>query len=91
MSNSLPWAMRLKVNKLVATIHTHSTVPLHEILDEKAATAVLMHYGVDRSKLPKIKKDDPALPEGGKIGDIISITRNSATAGVAPYYRVVVE
>jgi len=76
---------------LAATIHTHSIVPLHEILNEEAAKAVLMQYGVDRSKLPKIKKDDPALPENAKIGDIIKITRNSATAGTSLYYRVVVE
>jgi len=72
-------------------IRSHSYVPPHEILDEKAAMAVLMQYGVDRSKLPKIKKDDPALPEGANIGDIIKITRDSATAGVSIYYRVVVE
>lgn len=50
-----------------------------------------MQYGVDRSKLPKIKKTDPALPEGADIGNIIKITRNSSTAGTSLYYRVVVE
>lgn len=50
-----------------------------------------MKYGVDRSKLPKIKKHDPALPEGVKVGDVIKITRKSQTAGTALYYRVVVE
>jgi DNA-directed RNA polymerase subunit H len=50
-----------------------------------------MRYMVDRSKLPKIRKMDPALPEGAKIGDIIKIARKSATAGQAIYYRVVVE
>ena len=70
---------------------THSIVPKHEILEEKATKEILMTYGVDRSKLPKIKKTDPALPEGAKIGDVIKITRDSATAGVSLYYRVVVE
>jgi len=50
-----------------------------------------MEYGVDRSKLPKILKGDPALPEGAKIGDVIKITRASQTAGTAPYFRVVIE
>jgi len=50
-----------------------------------------MKYGVGRSKLPKIMKHDPGLPDGAKIGDIIKITRKSKTAGSAPYYRVVVE
>ena len=76
---------------MTTTIQSHYLVPPHEILDDKAATAVLMEYTVDRSKLPKIMKTDPALPEGAKIGDIIKITRNSKTAGVIPYYRVVVE
>jgi len=50
-----------------------------------------MKYGVDRSKLPKILKSDSALPQGAKIGDVIRITRKSATAGVSIYYRVVIE
>jgi DNA-directed RNA polymerase subunit H len=77
--------------KLAADIQSHILVPKHEILDEDSATKVLMQYGVDRSKLPKIRKDDPALPEGAKVGDIAKITRNSPTARVALYYRVVVE
>lgn len=76
---------------MAADIKSHSFVPAHEILDENGAKAVLVEYCVDRSKLPKIRKNDPALPEGAKIGDIIKITRNSPTAGVALYYRVVVE
>jgi DNA-directed RNA polymerase subunit H len=76
---------------MTADITSHSIVPKHEILDENSAKEVLMKYEVDRSKLPKIKKNDPALPEGVKIGDIIKITRKSATAGEALYYRVVVE
>jgi DNA-directed RNA polymerase subunit H len=70
---------------------SHSIIPKHEILDEKSAKDVLMTYGVDRSKLPKIKKTDPALPEGANIGDVIKITRDSATSGESIYYRVVVE
>ena len=74
-----------------ANIQSHILVPKHEILDEASAKEILMKYGVDRSKLPKIKKNDAALPEGAKVGDIIKITRNSPTAGVSLYYRVVVE
>ncbi|MBN2518258.1 MAG: DNA-directed RNA polymerase subunit H [Candidatus Altiarchaeota archaeon] len=76
---------------MTTEISTHFLVPAHEILDEKVATSVLMAYKVDRSKLPKIKKDDPALPEEAKIGDIIKITRKSPTAGEAIYYRVVID
>lgn len=66
-------------------------MPDHEILDEESAKAVLMKYGVDRSKLPKILKSDAALPQGAKIGDVIKITRKSPTAGISMYYRVVIE
>lgn len=76
---------------MTANINTHFIVPAHEILGEEEAKKVLMEYRIDRSKLPKIKKMDPALPEGAKIGDVIKITRKSATAGEAIYYRVVIE
>jgi DNA-directed RNA polymerase subunit H len=50
-----------------------------------------MRYGIERSKLPKIRKIDPALPNGAKVGDVIRITRKSKTAGISLYYRVVIE
>ncbi len=76
---------------MTTSIQSHFLVPPHEILDETSARDLLMKYGVDRSKLPKIHKTDPALPEGAKPGDIIKITRQSPTAGVTTYYRVVIE
>ncbi len=72
-------------------MQSHILVPKHEILDEASAKEVLMKYGVDRSKLPKIKKNDSALPEGAQVGDVIKIMRDSPTAGVSLYYRVVIE
>ena len=69
----------------------HAIVPLHEILSEDDASSVLMQYKVDRSKLPKIRCEDPALPQDAKIGDIIRISRESQTAGKSIYYRVVVD
>lgn len=76
---------------MAANEQPHFLVPDHEILDEATTKAVLMKYGVDRSKLPKILKSDSALPQSAKIGDVIKITRKSATAGVSIYYRVVIE
>lgn len=77
--------------KLTTEKITHVLIPEHELLDEAQTKEVLMKYGVGRSKLPKILKGDPALPEGAKIGDVVKITRKSATAGVSLYYRVVIE
>lgn len=72
-------------------IKDHFLVPRHEILSDEQVREVLMRYRVDRSKLPKIFINDPALPEGAKIGDVVKITRRSETAGEAIYYRVVIE
>jgi DNA-directed RNA polymerase subunit H len=77
--------------KLTTEKFSHVLVPEHELLDEAKTKEVLMKYGVDRSKLPKILKSDPGVPDGAKIGDVIKITRKSATAGVSLYYRVVIE
>ena len=76
---------------MATDISEHVIVPTHEILDENETKNVLMKYKVDRSKLPKIKQTDPALPKDSKIGDVVRITRESPTAGVSIYYRVVVE
>lgn len=76
---------------MATTEKLHFLVPSHEILGEDGVKAMLMKYGIDRSKLPKILKSDAALPQGAKIGDVIKITRNSATAGISIYYRVVIE
>jgi len=76
---------------MATEINTHFLVPTHETLDDSAAQAVLMRYGIERSKLPKIRKIDPALPNGAKVGDVIRITRKSKTAGISLYYRVVIE
>jgi DNA-directed RNA polymerase subunit H len=64
----------------------------HEVLNTDDAAKILDQYKVERSDLPKIRKADPALKGlEYKIGDIIRITRKSATAGQSLYYRVVVD
>lgn len=66
-------------------------VPKHEVVQQGKEESILKEYGIDKRHLPKILKSDPALsvikPERGNI---IKITRNSETAGVSVYYRVVV-
>ncbi len=66
-------------------------VPRHEILSEDEVREVLERYEVDRSQLPKIKADDPVCIEiGAKVGDVVKVTRKSATAGEAVVYRLVI-
>ena len=90
--------MAIKKKPIVAPEHIY--VPKHEILPIAEAKKVLEKFHCKPTELPLIFVDDPALnflatAEGGgkgvKPGDMIKITRKSATAGESFYYRYVVE
>ena len=72
-------------------VSQHTLVPEHRVVDEEVLDGVLEEYDIDRTDLPKIKRSDPALPEGAEIGDVIEIVRDSRTTDVATVYRLVVE
>ncbi|MFB6121657.1 MAG: DNA-directed RNA polymerase subunit H [Halobacteriaceae archaeon] len=72
-------------------VSQHELVPEHNVLDDDAAEAVLDEYDVTRTALPKIKLDDPALPEAAEPGDIVEIVRDSRTTDEATVYRLVIE
>ena len=70
----------------------HIFVPKHEIMTKKEAEEVLERYHSQATELPLIYASDPAiLGLGVKPGDMIRITRKSATAGESFYYRYVIE
>lgn len=70
----------------------HVNVPLHEVLGEEEAKALLKKYGIVKEQLPKIRATDPAAKViGAQAGQILRITRNSPTAGKAVAYRLTVE
>ena len=70
----------------------HAYVPKHEIMTKKDAQKVLDEFNCKPTELPLIFVTDPAiLGLGVKPGDMIKITRTSATAGESFYYRYVVE
>jgi DNA-directed RNA polymerase subunit H len=69
----------------------HELVPEHELLDEDVLEEVLVEYDIDRTDLPKIKRRDPALPDGAEPGDVVKVTRDSRTTDQAIVYRLVVE
>ena len=71
---------------------SHELVPKHEILSDKEKKEVLEKFGVNEKQMPVIWSSDPVAESiGSKPGDLLRITRKSATAGEAVYYRVVVE
>ena len=78
--------------KILARAPDHIDVPKHEIMTRKDAEGVLEKYHCKATDLPLIFVNDPAIIAiGVKPGDIIKITRKSATAGESSYYRYVVE
>lgn len=67
----------------------HILQPKHTKLKEKEMDELLKEFNISRAQLPKIFSDDPALPEGFEIGDVIKIERKDGDE-IFVYYRVVV-
>jgi DNA-directed RNA polymerase subunit H len=82
--------MATKKNLSLAPEHIY--VPKHEIITKKEAEGVLEKYHCKATELPLIFATDPAIIGlGVKPGDMIKVTRKSATAGDSFYFRYVVE
>lgn len=80
----------VKKNPIIVPDHVY--VPKHEILTLEEAKAVLKQYNCKATELPLIYANDPAIVSlGVRPGDLIKITRKSATAGQSLYYRYAVE
>ena len=70
----------------------HELVPAHIITPEDEIQLVLDHYGIEKSQLPRILREDPAVKVlGARPGQVIRIERESLTAGTSFYYRLVVD
>lgn len=66
----------------------HELVPKHEILGEEETEQLYERYDIDPTNLPTILGSDAALKGlDVKLGDVIKITRKSATAGTSTFYR----
>jgi DNA-directed RNA polymerase subunit H len=73
-------------------IFAHRFVPKHELLSKKEAEALMEEFHIRPYQLPYIKANDPAAQSlSAKMGDILKITRKSATAGEVVVYRYVVD
>ena len=72
-------------------IRKHMLVPEHSKLTKKEIQELLEKYNLSLNELPKIVLTDPAITNlNAKSGDVIRITRDSPTAGISIYYRVVI-
>jgi DNA-directed RNA polymerase subunit H (RpoH/RPB5) len=67
----------------------HILQPKHTKLKEKEAQKVLEKFNISKAQLPKILSNDPALPDGCVIGDVIKMERKEEDK-THIYYRVVV-
>ncbi len=73
-------------------ITKHLFVPKHLKASETEKEALLKAYKVQLIDLPKILHKDQALAKLNlKSGDLVRIERNSKTAGLTNYYRVVID
>lgn len=78
----------------------HVNVPRHEILPADEVKALLKRFAITKDMLPKIRNTDAAiqplfkaagLDEAERVGQVVKVTRNSPTAGLAIAYRLVTE
>lgn len=67
----------------------HTLQPKHAKLKPEEVKKLLEKYNLSISQLPKIKKDDPAVPEGSVTGDVLRIERKE-NEQINFYYRAVV-
>lgn len=78
--------------KIRFDLFRHELVPKHSILTKHEVESLLKRYHVKKYQLAKILARDPAaLAIGAKPGDVLRIVRKSPTAGLAVFYRFVVE
>ncbi|MEK6850808.1 MAG: DNA-directed RNA polymerase subunit RpoH/Rpb5 C-terminal domain-containing protein [Nanoarchaeota archaeon] len=66
----------------------HALQPKHTELKANEVKDLLSKYNISLAQLPKIKYDDPALPQGFIIGSVVKIERKEDDK-VIVYYRVV--
>jgi DNA-directed RNA polymerase subunit H (RpoH/RPB5) len=66
----------------------HILQPKHTKLKSDEIKDLVEKYNVSLAQLPKIKHDDPTIPEGSSIGEVIKIERKEEDKTIV-FYRVV--
>jgi DNA-directed RNA polymerase subunit H (RpoH/RPB5) len=67
----------------------HALQPKHTKLKADEVKKLLEKYNISLSQLPKIHANDPGLPEGCGVGDVIKLERKEGDK-LEIYYRAVV-
>ena len=67
----------------------HELQPKHTKLKPEEVELLSKKYNLSISQLPKIKLDDPIVPEGCESGDVLEIGRNFGEK-TRKYFRVIV-
>jgi DNA-directed RNA polymerase subunit H (RpoH/RPB5) len=67
----------------------HTLRPKHHKLKQHEIKELTETYNISISQLPKIKADDPGLPEGCQHGEVVRIERKDEEGKVQAYFRVV--
>lgn len=66
----------------------HILQPKQTKLKPQEVEELTKKFNISVSQLPKIRADDPSLPEGAQRGEVIKIERKSGEE-VTNYFRVV--
>lgn len=66
----------------------HILQPKHTKLKSEEVKELLEKYNISLAQLPKIKADDPVVPEGCVAGDVLKIERKDKDK-IYLYYRVI--
>jgi len=81
----------LSMKNVLIDILQHELVPGHQILSAEEREKLFDELKIEANQLPKVRGTDPIIKLlNGKPGDVVRIQRQSPTAGVSIYYRLVV-
>jgi DNA-directed RNA polymerase subunit H (RpoH/RPB5) len=81
----------LSMKNVLIDILQHDLVPKHTILSTEEKEDLFNELKIEASQLPKVRRTDPIIKLlNGKPGDVVRIQRQSPTAGVSIYYRLIV-
>lgn len=84
------YVKKLSVSE-VFDIFKHELVPEHRVISDEEKKVLFEKYRITERQLPRISVTDPAvLIIGGRVRDVVEITRKAPVAGETKYYRVVV-